>query len=244
MKKITAALLSLIVFFALSVNAFADAPVYTVTTAIKPAASTTDPIKVPSGSTLALTADTLVSVDKGGIGDVYVKSQLWTNAAMNLPATGVGPAYTSTATFDSTGKTVGEMITISYSITLRKGEGGAPELGTDTDSTYVEITHTETLHILITPMAAPAVAAKILAYNNVKPSYRDGKVTGNFIADVAHEMGPQTLFRGIEKSVWCAEHEMEESNPDYRQAVLDYLNSHLKMSKELDLPSVEFFAAP
>lgn len=179
------------------------------------------------------------------MGDVFVKSQLWTNATIGIYASGTGPSYTSTATFNSTGRTVGELITISYSITLGKGESdGGKDLGLDTDSTYVEITQTQTLHIVITPMAAPAVAAKILAHNGVKPGYKDGKVSGNFIADVAHTMGPQTLFNGIEKSIWCDEHEMEESNPAYRQAVLDYLNSHPKMVKTLKLPSNDFFAAP
>lgn len=163
---------------------------------------------------------------------------------MTTPAAGTGPGYTSGATFDSTGKAVGELITISYSITLGTGQGQGQVLGSDTDFTYVEITQTKTLHIVITPMAAPAVAAKILADNGVKPGYKDGKVNGNFIADVAHTMGPQTLFNGIEKSVWCEEHEMEESNPAYRQAVLDYLNSHPKMVKTLKLPSNDFFAAP
>lgn len=86
----------------------------------------------------------------------------------------------------------------------------------------------------IPPMAAPAVAAKILKYNSVQPSYKTENESGNYILDVADFMGPQTLFNGIEKSVLIDG--KQASNPAYRQAVLDFLNAQPNMGTTIIMP--------
>lgn len=59
--------------------------------------------------------------------------------------------------------------------------------------------------------AAPAVAGKILKENNIKNHY-DG---GNFIADVAKEMGPNGEFQGVQKS-----------DTDYKAKIVSFLENH------------------
>ncbi len=86
----------------------------------------------------------------------------------------------------------------------------------------------------IPPLAAPAVASKILKYNSVQPGYKVGKASGNFILDVAGFMGPQTMFDGIEKSIILDG--KQSSNPAYRQAVLDFLNAQPNMGTALIMP--------
>jgi hypothetical protein len=53
---------------------------------------------------------------------------------------------------------------------------------------------------IVTYPAAPSVAAKLLADADVKARYGSGKAGGNYIADVAAEMGPGTDFREVKKS--------------------------------------------
>ena len=62
--------------------------------------------------------------------------------------------------------------------------------------------------------AAPAIAAEILKYNNVKPNYDRGK---NYISDVARNMTQGAMFEGEEKS------SNGQPNPAYYDAVLTYL---------------------
>ena len=61
--------------------------------------------------------------------------------------------------------------------------------------------------------AAPAVAGLLLEAAGIDNRYGEGKDGGNYIADVAHEMGPQTDFDGVEK---C-------NIEDYRLAVAKFL---------------------
>ena len=48
--------------------------------------------------------------------------------------------------------------------------------------------------------AAPAVAGLLLEDAGVDNRYGSGRDGGNFIRDVAHEMGPETDFRGVSKT--------------------------------------------
>ena len=48
-------------------------------------------------------------------------------------------------------------------------------------------------------LAAPAVASLLLEAVGVDKRYDTGRDGGNYIADVAHEMGPETDFHGIDK---------------------------------------------
>jgi len=59
--------------------------------------------------------------------------------------------------------------------------------------------------------AAPAVANKILKELGVKHNYGGG----NYISDVAREMGPGTEFQGVEKT-----------NEDYEAEISSYLEDH------------------
>ena len=61
--------------------------------------------------------------------------------------------------------------------------------------------------------AAPAVAGLLLEAVGVDNRWGSGKDGGNYIADVAHEMGPETYFHGVEK---CA-------IEDYRLEVAKFL---------------------
>ena len=247
MKRLIGTILTLLIALGFSSNAVSAAPdpkpdPY-VLTAISPDSSSINYIEVTEGEVLNLTA---LSERVNTTGDWYVASDTWTNATEGLGAIGIGPSYSSTATFDSASYAVGDKVVVTYTIVLQRGEGSGQSPNIDgTDSAYVEvIEETVTATIYIAPMAAPAVAAKILQFNNLKPSYRDGKLTGNFIADVAREMGPQTMFNEIEKGIWDDASEMEISNPAYREEVLDFLNVHPKMKNTLVMPTDEFFAAP
>jgi len=76
-------------------------------------------------------------------------------------------------------------------------------------------------------LSAPAIAARILEYNDVKPRYGTGKEGGNFIADVAAHMGPKTLFSEVDN---------KEDLEAYWDAVLLFLNEHLMIPKTLVMP--------
>jgi len=92
----------------------------------------------------------------------------------------------------------------------------------------------------IDPMAAPAVAAKILKYNNIKEVYKDNSNSGNFVNDISAYMGPQAKFSDLPETIMSGD--MEVSNPAYRQAVLDFLKAQPMMAgKDLVMPTGEFF---
>lgn len=82
--------------------------------------------------------------------------------------------------------------------------------------------------ITVSPMAAPNIAGIILEKEGMNPNQSTGKgkakVQLNLISEVAHHMGPQTLFDRIEKSITVAGAEV--CNPDYWQAVLNFLNKY------------------
>lgn len=63
--------------------------------------------------------------------------------------------------------------------------------------------------------AAPAVAAHILKDKGVSPRYGTPRNGGNYISDVAAEMGPQTDFHGVSK----------DSVDAYRSEVEAYLDA-------------------
>ncbi len=201
-----------------------------ITTVITPASTETARLQVEQGKTLDLTATTIVAAGEG----TFVEEH-WTGATVSTPASGKGSSFISTATFSAVGKATGAY-TVTYSITISRGNSDKTD--TDTDTAYLEVIE-QTQTIYIAPKAAPAIAAAILAYNSVSPNYKSGKTPGNFIADVAHAMGPQTLFNGIEKSVLVDE--LEVSNPAYREAVLAFLNAHSQMTKTLVMPPDSYF---
>lgn len=74
-------------------------------------------------------------------------------------------------------------------------------------------------------MAAPGITAQILEYNGVNARYGKGKAGGNFIADVAAQMGPGDQFAGIRIDA-----------PGYGEAVLSFLNNHPMMTNTLVMP--------
>ncbi|MFO7942077.1 MAG: DUF6273 domain-containing protein [Bacillota bacterium] len=80
--------------------------------------------------------------------------------------------------------------------------------------------------ITVYPMAAPNIAEIILEAEEVDPNQSTGngknKAPLNLITEVAHHMGPQTLFDGTEKSIM--EGQVEVCNAAYWDAVLGYLN--------------------
>jgi hypothetical protein len=67
--------------------------------------------------------------------------------------------------------------------------------------------------------AAPAVAGKILKAHNVKNHYAGG----NFIADVAKEMGPNGEFRGVQKS----------HTAEYQAEIEDFLEEQGAFEEEI-----------
>ncbi|PPA69436.1 endo-1,4-beta-xylanase [Jeotgalibacillus proteolyticus] len=92
----------------------------------------------------------------------------------------------------------------------------------------------------VKPVPAPKVAETILSYNNLKPSYKNGKKGGNFISEVAKEMGPKNVFQNEQKSIKTGK--IEESNPAYRKAVYEYLKSHPGMEGQVVImPPDTFF---
>jgi hypothetical protein len=237
MKKIIATIIIFTLLLNITTTAFADAPSLNVTTTISPTSTNSDPIILEQGQTLTLTATTTMADS----GNATVSSEEWIGAEVITPASGSGVKFVSTALFSSVGKNIGTTYTVKYTITLQRGGGEGNVNGSDSDETYIEVIEEEQT-IYIAPMAAPAVAAKILQYNEVQPGYKIGKTAGNFIKDVAQKMGPQTMFADAEKSIW--DNGQEISNPAYREAVLEYLNSLSNMPKTLDMPYDSYFLAP
>ncbi|WP_078556334.1 endo-1,4-beta-xylanase [Bacillus alkalicellulosilyticus] len=92
----------------------------------------------------------------------------------------------------------------------------------------------------VEPAPAPKVAELILEYNNLKPSYKNGKKGGNFISEVARLMGPKTVFENEPHVIKVGDKNL--SNPAYRKAVYNYLKSHPAMEdKILIMPPDTFF---
>jgi len=232
MKKLIGIILAATMVLCLAVPMSAE-PTLGVTTVITPASTSTTPLQVEQGQTLTLTATTTIAN-----GNATFVSEGWTGAAVLTPASGTSLAtFTSTAVFTTAGKAPG-VYTVTYTIVLQRGQGQGIVSGSDSDEAYFEVIE-QTQTIYIAPKAAPAIAAAILQFNAVKPSYKTGKTFGNFISDIAQTMGPQTLFNDIEKSIIVDDQEV--SNPAYRQAVLDFLNAHSQMPVPLVMPPDSYF---
>lgn len=78
--------------------------------------------------------------------------------------------------------------------------GGAATAVPDASAHEVEAeVIVEEMTVIATFPAAPAVAADLLHEAGVPARYGSGRTGGNHIADVAHEMGPRTDFRGVSK---------------------------------------------
>ncbi len=80
---------------------------------------------------------------------------------------------------------------------------------------------------------APAVAVELLKEVEIPHRYGERKSGGNFIADVAHEMGPGSDFRGVSKFDKCA----------YRFEIAMFLNEKLKalgMDQEVIVPEMQY----
>jgi hypothetical protein len=91
----------------------------------------------------------------------------------------------------------------SYNVVVTARHGNA--LGQDSEVVVVS----STTVVVAQCKAAPAVAAALLKDHSVKP-----KAVNNYISQVAHQMGPQTDFNGVEA---CSE-------AAYRTAVDSYLD--------------------
>jgi len=97
----------------------------------------------------------------------------------------------------------------------------------------VEPTHVQ-------PIPASKVAKLILDYNDLKPAYKNGKKGGNLISEVAREMGPKASFNNEPRSINKGEKEL--SNPAYRKAVFNFLESHPALEDRiLIMPPDTFF---
>jgi len=86
---------------------------------------------------------------------------------------------------------------------------------------------------VVPSMAAPNIAGIILEAEGVDANQSSGKGRNrtfvNLIQQTAANMGPQTDFDGVSKYVLVGEpgEEVESLNPDYWQAVLDFLNARM-----------------
>jgi hypothetical protein len=80
---------------------------------------------------------------------------------------------------------------------------------------------------------APAVAVELLKDADISHRYGDRKSGGNLIADVAHEMGPGSDFRGASKYDTCA----------YRYEIAMFLNERLEalgIGDRVEVPELQF----
>ena len=103
-----------------------------------------------------------------------------------------------------------------------------PETQDETNNEYFDIVIGFDLNIEFP--AAPAIAARILEANEVAPRYGSGRTGGNYIADVAHNMGTGTDFDGIPKELWVDDE--KAMNQAYWDAVWDFLK--VATDKDLD----------
>lgn len=87
--------------------------------------------------------------------------------------------------------------------------------------------------VVIASMAAPNIAQFILEAEGVDPQQSIGKGKSrtfiNLIQQTAAYMGPETDFNGVSKYILVGNpgEEIETLNPDYWQAVLDFLNARI-----------------
>ncbi|GEM_PF-5080988 len=176
-------------------------------------------LHVEVGSELELTAEWAANRD--------VNREEWTIMGEEQGATNIsGSVGTSYITFDATDLDPGY-----YNVSFRIWHHQQDDRdATETDRIEV---FEATAAIYVEPMAAPSIAAKILEHNGVQARYGQGRNGGNFIADVARNMGPEATFEDFEKAVWSEEAEAYVANPEYWNAVLDYLDGHKAMKTDL-----------
>ncbi len=229
MKKGMVLVLVLAMVLSMTAVGFAN---FGVEVTIEPSSTATDKISVEQGETLILTATSDL-----GNGTYSFIEDLWTGAERQTgPSAGDSSTnfFVSTAKFSSIGMEVGSEHTVTYRIKVNRPGGG--QSGTDyddSDEAYIEIIQQE-MTIVVEPMAAPSIAAKILEANGIQSRYGQGRNGGNFIADVARTMGPQAVFMDTAKAVWCDDAEVYVANPYYWNAVLNFLNQHTWMNEVLE----------
>lgn len=229
-RKLLALFTTIMMVLSFSVVAFGDQ--FTPTIVITPDSSKMAPILVEQGGFVDLTAEALL-----GPGTFTFANGGWINATQtDGPNAGdtAGESFVSTARFDAGNLEIGDTVTVSYFIVVSRGNELQDPYFEAEGPAYIEIIEEETVVIQVEAKAAPAVAAAILKHNGVDARFGNGRSGGNFIADVAHFMGPGTEFAGAPKSIIVDGTEM--ANPAYWEAVLDFLNAHPKMKVALEMP--------
>lgn len=243
MKKGLAIVLSLMLVLVITGIVMAQ-PTPDVSVEITPASDSDDRIEVELGDTVTLTATATL-----GSGNFTFVEDQWTNADRESgPEAGdtAGDMFVSTALFDANENDydVGDEITVTYWIKVSRGTDDQGPYAEDDDDAYIEVVEeiNGEITIVITPMAAPAVAAHILHFNEVNPLLVEGegrnRTQVNMIAAVAHQMGPQTYFDCgdgvlVPKSIGVGDPEVEVSNPEYWEAVLCFLNEEFGLGLEM-----------
>lgn len=232
-RKLLALFTTIMMVLSFSVMVLGDqfAPVIVIT----PDSSEITPILVEQGGFVDLTAETIL-----GPGNFTFVHGGWMNAEeLAGPSVGdtAGDRFVSTARFSADNLAIGTKVTVTYFIVVSRGtEVNEPYFEADGDA-YIEIIEDRTVIIEVEAKAAPAVAAAILKFNGVDARFGNGRSGGNFIADVAHFMGPGTEFAGEPKSILVEGKEV--SNPAYWEAVLDFLNAHPAMKVVLEMPEMD-----
>lgn len=234
MKKIIAMILVLILvlgFSGIAVLGAAEPPTVTII-------SDNGLYTVEQGGTLNLTATSVMGTNQH---NWRLTAQEWTGATRtggnvvgdevyaSTPPSG-DLTFVSNAVFSAEGKEIG-VYEVRYSISVLRLNGNQAASGNDDVS--VEVIEVS-IPVYVEPMAAPAIAARILKFNGVQPRYGKGKNGGNFIADVAPAMGPKTTFNGIDKEIWNEDAGRYVSNPAYWDEVLAFLNAHPEKPKAFE----------
>ena len=158
----------------------------------------------------------------------------WEDNDGSPSTTSVEIEYDGNLSFTHTLTTPGE-----YTITLNSDAGayvsyldGNPIMGTSSDPAQQLLSFTVVrvdVTFTVDPMAAPNIAGIILGAEGLGPQQSIGKGKNrtfiNLIQLTAAQMGPQTLFDGVEKSV--ISDDTETCNPEYWDAVLAFLNDRI-----------------
>lgn len=232
-RKLLALITTIMMLLSFSVMALGDQ--FTPTIIITPESSAIAPILVEQGGFVDLTAEAVL-----GPGNFTFAEGAWTNALqLTGPAAGdtASESFVSIARFSAESMAIGTKVTVTYAIVVSRGtQLNDPYFASEGDA-YIEIIEDRTVIIEVEAKAAPAVAAAILKFNGVDARFGNGRSGGNFIADVAHFMGPGTEFAGEPKSILVDG--AEQANPAYWAAVLDFLNDHPMMKVVLEMPEVD-----
>lgn len=236
MKKSLAIVLALMLVLSLSVVAFAAPVQNSIIISSDPVGFT-----VAQGQTLALKA-------------VWETQQDRNREEWSIDGVGQGVASFDDAEsgesdflFDADGLSVG-YYDVSFKIWKQKNPSSDPEREFE-ECEEVEV-YEVSMTIYVAPMAAPNIAELILQYNEVNARWGKGKTGGNFIQEVAHEMGSSdcdnsgTDFKGVSKDEYCPTLEMDVSNSAYRTAVFNFLKCRVEeeTGKEIVMPCDNYFA--